>query len=380
MRCKTRLGEFKKVSTERIISLLRGIGLCLCIVQSQAIANVEVKPTFDSSRKLVSFHCIDKDTDLKVSCPDYIEVEMDHLSESGSLFNESRFSALDALYIQLRSGQDRFKDGTWKLSLLEKVIEDHFAGWKNWPEDLKRLKQWQGEHPESVFAKLAEVIYWCSYASTVEYGLNNPNVSESARSIFESRMKNADLVLESMTAQADANPSWYQLALRVKNALGVSKADLITLFEVGQKQFPEHLGIYHSMAQAFETKWGGTELAYDKFALVATKLTEKFQGGGMYARLYSTPSARANLPVKLDPSFPSTKQLLQSFAELHSRYPNSHSILNYYAHLTCKTGDAMKYDSLRKKLGIYVMQHVFTNPNIEVCDRKFAKNIRVAGI
>jgi hypothetical protein len=357
---------------------LQSIAICLIFAFSKAVASVEMKTTLGQDGAIVSYHCVDKNSESTVPCPDYLDVEADPTKYAYRFFEHGDFVELDRHYLRLRTGKDKFKDGSWKLSQLEQGLEDYFNRQRNWDEDLKKLKQWQRERPDSDFAKLAEVIYWCGYASLVEHGLKNSRESSSARAVLNQRLEKAADALGRATTQAGNNPSWYALSIRVKNRLGVSKTELKAIFSEGKKRFPEHLGIYHSMAEALEPRWGGSATAFDKFAVEVLTQTENFERGAIYARLYSTERARSNISHLPGKNIADFKLLLASYRELHALYPNSHKVMNYYAHVACKAGEAITYESIRKKLGLYILKNVFTNPSVEVCDRKFDKQIRVS--
>jgi Domain of unknown function (DUF4034) len=349
----------------------------LLFVSNFALAEgVDLKLNFNSAREVESFFCVDKTNESKVKCPDFIELERDLTSNGGAILDQNNFNTLDSLYLQLRDGKDKFKDGTSKLYNLEKVLENHFKSWQNWQSQLKTLKHWQSENPKSVFAHFAEAIYWCAYASMLEHALNRQGQAESVRLLFDQRMKKADQIMQSLSAEAHENPTWYSLSIRIKNSIGNNKAALKKLFVSGQKQFPDNLGIYFAMAEAFEPRWGGSESAFDQFAIEASRLSDKFDGDAMYARIYNTESAKSNLPFKLGREFPSMQRLLLSFSKLNALYPNSETIINEYLHFVCKKGDAFNYAKLRKQLGIYVQPSVFTNPSVEVCDKKFSPTTR----
>jgi Domain of unknown function (DUF4034) len=364
-------------STTLIFGVLFASLTSLLFVSNVALAEgVDVKFNFNSAREFDSFYCVDKNNENKVKCPDFIEVERDLTSNVGSLFDQSDFKALDSLYLQHRDGKDKFKDGSSKLYNLEKMLENHFKVWQNWQSQLKILKRWQSENPKSVFAYISEAIYWCAYASMLEHALISKGKEESVRLLFDQRMKKAANVMQSLSAQAHENPTWYSLSIRIKNSIGNSKAELKKIFVSGQKTFPDNLGIYLAMAEAFEPRWGGSESAFDQFATEASRLSDKFDGEAMYARIYSTESAKSNLSFKLGKEFPNTQRLLLSFSKLNALYPNSETILNEYLHFVCKKGDAFNYEKLRKQLGIYVQSSVFTNPSVEVCDKKFSPTTR----
>jgi Domain of unknown function (DUF4034) len=305
-----------------------------------------------------------------IACPDTTEMDLTVRQKIRFHFEKGAYGEIDKLYDAYRGGTERFKDGRWKLVKLEEAIENGFISRDNWNKDLERLKAWQTQNPKSFIAKFSEASYWRAFAWKARGTAHSKNVENEGWELYQSRLNNALRVLTELYPESKHHPSWYPMMIRVALSMGAEHKQIRSIFDQGQKLFPEYHSIYLAMAVAYEPRWGGSVAIFDQFAHDAASMSAKFEGPGMYARIYWLVDMRGRHPFENSGSVPSWKSLKNGFEALEKRYPNSEHIKNQFAHLACRTDDSALYMRIRNELGILSDVRSFVTTPLDACDAK----------
>jgi len=283
--------------------------------------------------------------------------------------NPGRFR-LDSLYQQWCTGQDRFPDGRWKLSTFEEAIATLLSAWGSWNEHLNVINRWQRAHPTSEAALYAEAVYWHTYAWNARGTAYARSVSKEAWEIFRERLLSSRKVLDSLRTKASNCPAPYATLLSVATDMGARESELRAIFAEGLRLTTEYHQIYFEMARHYQPKWGGTVAAYEKFALEAADNSRRFEGMGMYSRIYWIVDDEGGLPFRDGNQLPPYwKPLRQGYEDLVRLYPSSLHNLGKFAGVACRSTDGALYRTLRSKISGYEASAQMFD-SIDVCDRR----------
>lgn len=285
-------------------------------------------------------------------------------------FNAIDYDRLDTLYEQWCTGSERFPDGRWKLSQYGDGLSDNFSAWKKWSKDLDTIKEWQKTHPKSEAAKYAEAIYWRSYAWSARGSGYSSTVSKEGWELFYERLNKAKEILGTLIKSPPVCPAPYPLALSLLTELGATESQLRDIYIEGTSRFPEYHNIYFSMSKHYQPKWGGSIEKYDTFAKQVAEQTKKFEGMGMYARLYWLVDSTDGIPFyENSGSPPEWNKLHTGYEDLIRKYPSSMHNLGKYTDVVCRTSESKLYRELRTKINGYEPTAEMVDP-IDVCDKR----------
>jgi hypothetical protein len=310
------------------------------------------------------------DGDKLVACPDSVEMDSDVQNKMYLHFVNGAYAEIDKAYNTFRTGKERFKDGRWKLVKLEQAIEKGFENRDSWKKDLDRLKAWQTQNPKSFIAKFAEASYWRAYAWHARGNGYSKETPKEAWELYRLRLNQSLRILTDLYPEASTNPSWYPMMIRVALSMGAEPAQIRAIFDEGQKLFPQYHSIYFAMATVYEPRWGGSASLFDNFAKEAVKMTNAFEGDGMYARIYWTVDFRGLIPFENRKTSPTWQSLKIGFDSLQARYTKSEHNKSQFAHVVCRTTESALYRQVRNDLGIYVDEALFTVAPLDACDAK----------
>ena len=278
------------------------------------------------------------------------------------------YAQIDATYQKHCSGKTRTKSGLWMLSFYVNGLDQQIEGWRFQPEDLKTLEGWAKYVPSSSGGAWAVARYWRAYAWDARGGRGAADVDPAAWTLFRERMEAADKsLLEAESQSRSPCPVVPTLRLLIMLDQGAPKADIRRQFDVLQKTFPEYHGLYAAMSRAYEPRWGGSEIEFDRFAQHAAKLSEKFEGIGMYARMYAFADQWSGLRLDRASLKPKWSQLQAGYNKLMVLYPESEAIAFQYLDFACRVGDGKAYRRLRPKAIGFEAAYSFREP-LEACD------------
>lgn len=283
-------------------------------------------------------------------------------------FNEGNYKLLDETYKNWCKGKERFPDGRWKLSQYGVGLENNFSAWNTWDKDLAKIKKWQSEYPASETAKFVEGIYWYSYAWKARGEGYARTVSPEGWLLFNERLQKSKDAFNYALKSDHACPAVYARLIDSMRAIGDKESDVRSVFEEGIKKYPQYHNIYFAMANFYQPKWHGSVDSYERFANYAVEKTKRFEGQGMYARLYWLVDSEGNIPFnpKLNAP-PYWDRLKQGYEDLLKLYPSSIHNMGEYANVACRSSDSETYLKLREKIDGYQNDVDFYD-SVDACD------------
>lgn len=343
-----------------------------CILCSTAHAQVGISAPPMPGKNLVT--CTNMELMKQVPCSDSEMFFHEGSALVQRAINAKDFDQLDKLYEQWCTGNDRFPDGRWKLSQYGNGLSENFSAWNTWVKDLATIKMWEKIRPKSEAAQYAEAIYWRMYAWKARGSGYASSVSKEGWEIFRERLTKSKDILDTLRTTPPQCPAPYPLTLSVLTDLGASEEQLLSVYSEGTRRFPEYHNIYFSMATHYQPKWGGSVEKYDAFAKRAANQTKKFEGMGMYARLYWLVDYESGIPFyEHTAQPPEWKNLHEGYEDLMRKYPSSMHNLGKYADVVCRTSDSKLYRELRSKIDGYE-QSVEMVDSVDVCDKRHLWN------
>lgn len=370
---KTRGPEFQSRVRHMILNTVCAVATIIFCGTASAQKDVTVPPMF--SKRLAS--CTNADLTQKVLCADF---QMSFRDGSGLVqraFNSKEYDKLDKLYGQWCTGDDRFPNGQWKLPQYEEGLRTNFLAWNRWEKDLEMIKTWQTSSPKSEAAQYVEAVYWRAYAWKARGSTYTSSISEADWVLFRERLAKSKDILDTLRAASPQCPAPYPLILWTLTDLGASEDQFLAVYSEGARRFPEYHEIYFSMAKHYQPKWGGTIGKFDVFAKQVAAQTKKFEGMGMYARLYSLVDKVDDIPFSGRPSQPPTwKALNAGYEDIMQKYPSSMENLGKYVGVACRTSDSKLYRKLRSNIVGYEQFVSMADP-VDICDTKHEWNSAV---
>lgn len=315
-------------------------------------------------------HCINMSTMKGIPCSDSELFFKEGRGPVQEAINSENFEQLDKLYEQWCTGKDRFPDGRWKLSQYGDGLSENFSVWNKWERDLQTIKKWQKSNPKSEAAQYIEAVYWRTFAWRARGSGYASTVSKEGWELFRERLNKSKEILDKLSTGSIKCPAPYAAHLSLLTDLNASEDEMNTVFNEGTKRFPEYHNIYFSMSIHYQPKWGGSIEEYDAFAKHTAEKTKKFEGMGMYARLYWLVDYQGGLPFhEKENKLPEWSKLKAGYADLMKKYPYSIHNLGKYMDVSCRSSDSKLYRELRSKISGYE-ESIDMVDSIDVCDRR----------
>lgn len=343
------------------------------LILSNAV-NAQIGVSGKSIRGQSRVTCTNMELEKQIPCSDSQMFSYEGSMLVQSAFNDMDFDELDKLYEQWCTGKDRFPDGLWKLSRYGDGLAANFSSWNKWSKDLETIKRWQNLHPKSEAAQYVEAVYWREYAWKARGSGYASSVSKEGWEIFRERLHKSEDIIDALRKVPFRCPAPYPLTLSLLNDRGATEEEFLAVYTEGTSRFPEYHNIYFSMATHYEPRWGGSVEKYDAFAKRAAEQTKKFEGMGMYARIYWLVDNKYEIPFhEQSPQPPEWKKLHAGYEDLMRRYPSSMHNLGKYAGVACRTRDSKLYRELRSKIVGYEYSADMVD-SIDVCDRRHQWN------
>lgn len=299
-------------------------------------------------------------------CPDSFTFTREAQFPVETAWNQGDTAELQRLFDRWCTGKDRMPDGRWYLSWFTGTFQDRLEVWGDWERVQGIVTRWRAASPDSEAARLSEAMFWRAYGWHARGQGVARGVAPEGWALFRERLGKARALLEDVDATCPATAS---TRLWVATDLGAPDAELRPLFNAAVARFPEYQNLYTAMSRHHEPRWGGSAAAFDAFAREAARTTARFEGLGLYARLYWTVDHEYGQPFTNEPgSRPDWLTLRQGFEDLLAHYPNSQSIRVQFMSVACRSNDSALYRRLRTELAAYAANEMDTALPLEVCD------------
>jgi hypothetical protein len=154
-----------------------------------------------------------------------------------------------------------------------------------WAHHLALLDEWESKFPKSITAKLAKATYMKEFAWYAR-GLGYSNtVSKPQWQEFEQRILKARAMFDAIKQEGRTDPAWYTGMLSIALVQSWPPEEFNSLYAEGVQKFSYYLPLYFLKAARVSPSWGGSQVAFSKFADEVARTTSKDMGETMYARL-----------------------------------------------------------------------------------------------
>jgi membrane associated rhomboid family serine protease len=291
--------------------------------------------------------------------------------ESQRLFLAGRYRELDAALAAHLARPNDLPDGSSSLTGAFSGFDFLFAGsGTDVRRLLPRLADWRREVPGSVAPELVEaqaLRAWAREAPGRDGAAAPPDRPP--------RRLRDEMANEALRRAAEAgadHPVWYTLSMigAVDDPGGIVAGR--ALFEAGVERFPTHHPLYYAMLRLLQPRTLGS---FEQVAAFVDEVTARAPGGesaALYARLYAYYAALegddADIYADVGADWPTIER---GFRQLLERHPDSDFLLNAFANLACRRGDAAAYRSLREAVGTRRSSAAWQGDvQVETCDAR----------
>ena len=291
------------------------------------------------------------------------------------LFMGEDYAALDVLMTQYVKAIPDLPDGTSRYEGVVAGLNTLFQyGGIDPMKLLGRTSDWRRAVQDPAKPDLLEALIFEDWAWSVRGNGSADSVSAQKWVQFAYRVEMAAASLEDTAGSAATDPTWYQYSIRVGLDQDMEIALLREIFEKGSTQFPGYRPIEWQMLQALMPRWHGSYDQVDQFINDVYANTAKERGYERYAELYSEYAAMEGDDVQLFSDTPAFwSGMSQGFIGLLKRYPRSDVVLNLFATMACRAGDADQYRNLRDKLTSRYSSVAWSSKiSLKSCDAKFS--------
>lgn len=266
------------------------------------------------------------------------------------------FDALERTNNTLRQPGHLAKDGSSDLEMfrigLGNVIDMNSPRREPYLSELEALTlQWATQHPGSAFAHILHARVLVAHGWSYR---GNGYVKEVPPLAWKDFRNYLERAVEYLNAHADvamSDSSAHLLLLTIGNALGWDDAKMHTLLRDGLQRNPQDVELYFDMATHMLPKWGGSPVKLDNYIRQVAQDTKAIYGTGMYARLYSVAAEQEFGEALFEDSAVDWATMRQGYEDMLTRFPDSPTRLNYYAHMACLAQDKPTLVRLLDQLG-----------------------------
>lgn len=187
------------------------------------------------------------------------------------------------------------------------------------PDERKRVLEWLTQHPNSIFAELAELrlmyaLAWNKRGSAYV----NTTPEENLQSFIE-QMKKTEQALLHASKQLRQTALWHNLYLAVILDLPKSTIEKKQALTDATKRWPDYYDFYELTLTRLVPKWGGSWELVDSFIKEQSTIYKKNEGDTLYARLYASMVLSGVNPFDTKIEWPRMKTSLE---ELIIHYPD----------------------------------------------------------
>jgi hypothetical protein len=194
----------------------------------------------------------------------------------------------------------------------------------DFPAAFARFERWERANPNSITARIAHAAALVSYAWVARGdGMANTVTAEGGR-LFEQRLKQARMLLESDDALKKC-PGYYSTLMTVALGQGWPRKDYDRLFEEAVALAPDYEMFYFFKANFLQEKWYGTSPdEWHRFALSAAAATKKEHGQSLYTRIvWSIHGPGMTRMAAFKAAGVDWPRMRQGFEDIAREYPDS---------------------------------------------------------
>jgi len=263
------------------------------------------------------------------------------------LYQASNFAELDATLACLLNDPKKFQSGKPGASAVYWFFRREMPAPGVEDAQAARVKAWQKQKPDSVFAAFAELRLMYALAWNVrgsDYAKDTPGGSMQA---FQQGLLQSEKLLLDARQDYRHTPIWQNLLLAVSLDAQHPQSDPGAVFKEGVSRWPNYYDFHELILTRLVPRWGGSWETADAFIVGWTRQLQTSEGESLYARLYASLILGGADPRETRLDWPRMKRSLD---ELIKRYPDPvHK--NWAATLACVHGDPAYYKLAMQRIG-----------------------------
>ncbi|HWC90492.1 MAG TPA: hypothetical protein VG433_12580 [Pirellulales bacterium] len=280
------------------------------------------------------------------------------------LLTDRKFKDIDALADDLRAKQSRVSSGSLKLTQLYEVLADTPGAGKpaDYDARIKLLESWVEQEPESFTARVTLARTWEQYGWLARGGGYADTVSEENHDYFKDRCTKAADILQQAEQLKTKDPELYAQGILLAIDLSWSHEVVERICDDSVKLDPTFLRTLVEATRYYLPRWYGDTGDLEKFALDATKKTEKACGKTVYAWIVFETERHHGFTVFHDFQF-DWKLVKQGFEDWNRQYPTDQWRLQAYCRMACMARDRTTAHALFEKIGPKGLDAIWTSPD-----------------
>jgi len=232
---------------------------------------------------------------------------------------------------------------------------------------LERYADWRREVPDSVIPDLLEADFYQQLAWATRGGGTAETVRAQDWQLFRYRIRLAQAIMDEIGPRARAQPYWHTNSIHLALEGSATVEEMRALFDTGAHAFPGYLPLYNAMLRALMPRWEGSTAAINDF------IDEVSRSGGdsMYARLHAYNAHLQGDDFDVFEGNVDWDRIRSGFEQLQQQHAGSDFLLNDFAYLACRHGDARTYAKLSGLAGQRASSTAWSEGfSLESCDGK----------
>lgn len=234
---------------------------------------------------------------------------------------------------------------------------------------LDRFAEWRRNVPGSVIPDLLEADFYQQLAWAARGGGTVKTVRAQDWDLFHYRLRLAQAIMDEIGASANAQPYWHSSSIHLALEGSATVEEMRAMFDAGAQAFPGYLPLYNAMVRALMPRWKGSTDAVNDFI----DEVSRSHGDAMYARLHAYNARLEGDDSDVLKGNVDWDRIRSGFEQLRQQHAASDFLLNEFAYMACRRGDAQTYkrlsDLARERAASTAWSIGFS---LESCDGKFA--------
>jgi hypothetical protein len=267
-----------------------------------------------------------------------------------ALFDQGKYSDLDAIAEQAREQRLRFKGGAWRLHVFYGTVSypgSLTATDAAWQAHFAKLQQWIAARPESPTPRVALAHGYLRFAWKARGNGFSDTVTPEGWRLFRQRVLSARTTLEEAAKLSTRCPEWYREMQTVALAQQWDRKEFDPLADEALANEPGYFYVALAEANYLLPKWYGQPGDTEQYAAqVADKV-----GGDEGAAVYFQIAAAVNCCKRTQAPAMSWPKIQQGFAALERLYGATNHERNVMAYLALRAGDAAAAQQLFARIG-----------------------------
>jgi Domain of unknown function (DUF4034) len=279
-------------------------------------------------------------------------------TEVRSLFNQGKYTELNALAEQLRKQRLRFNGGAWRLHVLYVTVGSPGSTTvtdAEWRAHIAAIERWINVDPNAPTARIALARTYLEFAWKARGNGFANTVTPEGWQLFRERVQKARTVLDEAAKLGSRCPEWYRQMQTVALAQQWNPTQYEALADKALADEPDYF--YFAVAQAnyLLPKWYGKPGDTESYAgEVADKV-----GGSEGDAVYFQIAAALNCCKRAQASAMSWPRVQRGFAALEQLYGSTNYQRNVMAFLALRAGDEQSAQQAFQRIGNNWNQNVW---------------------